>query len=134
MQSEKDNKIHIKNFDEWNEVKKKIDSNHPPVFHEREIWWCSLGKNIGSEEDGKGNNFERPVLVYKKYNKDIFIGIPLTTKYKENRYHFKINEKEESTIILSQIKLMSSKRLLRSLSKVSRGKYKMIKEKVSQVL
>ena len=30
-------------------------------FYEREVWWAVVGQNIGSEEDGKGKNFARPV-------------------------------------------------------------------------
>jgi hypothetical protein len=29
--------------------------------HERDVWWCSLGVNVGVEADGKHGNFERPV-------------------------------------------------------------------------
>jgi mRNA-degrading endonuclease toxin of MazEF toxin-antitoxin module len=121
-------------FDNWNEKKKFVEKVSSPIFHEREVWWCSLGKNIGSEEDGKGDGFERPVYVFKKYNSEIFLGIPLTSKYKENKYHYRINENESSTIILSQIKLMSGKRLLRQISKVSRGKHFEIKNKLLEIL
>jgi len=55
-------------FDCWNEEKKKLDSLQvkKPRFHEREIWWCSLGKNIGDEQDGK--NITKPILYYKAEN------------------------------------------------------------------
>ena len=37
-----------KDFDRWNEQKKKLhDGEREVLFHEREIWWCSLGVNIG---------------------------------------------------------------------------------------
>jgi len=46
-----------KNFDSWNEPKKllhtSVKSNR--LFHEGDIWWCSVGLNIGSEQDGKNN-------------------------------------------------------------------------------
>ena len=126
----------MKSFDEWNKNKKQIEvrDRKLPIFHNSEIWWCSLGLNIGYEEDGKGKLFERPVFVYKKFNNSMFLGIPMTTKYKDNPFYFKLNENENSTLILSQIKLMSSKRLLRSISKVSRGKYKELKSKLLEIL
>ena len=31
---------------------------------------------MGFEEDGKNDNFVRPVLVLKKFNNDMFLGIP----------------------------------------------------------
>ncbi|MDK2948964.1 MAG: hypothetical protein PWQ56_129 [Patescibacteria group bacterium] len=43
-----------KSFDEWNEDKKKLNKLNSKFFlHEREVWWCSLGVNIGYEADGK---------------------------------------------------------------------------------
>jgi hypothetical protein len=42
-----------KDFDKWNETKKKIhDRINTPFFNEREVWWCVLGRNIGVEQDG----------------------------------------------------------------------------------
>lgn len=36
-----------KNFNEWNELKKRLHiRNEEILFHEREIWWCSLGVNV----------------------------------------------------------------------------------------
>ncbi len=46
--------MHIKYFDEWNNVKKKLhySKHNPPLFKERDIWWVSVGTNIGFEEYG----------------------------------------------------------------------------------
>lgn len=43
-----------KDFDKWNEIKKIVHSK-PDNFgmHKREIWWMSLGLNVGVEVDGK---------------------------------------------------------------------------------
>jgi hypothetical protein len=30
-------------------------------FREKEIWWACLGANIGFEQNGKNENFERPI-------------------------------------------------------------------------
>jgi len=40
--------------------------------------------------------FERPVLILKKYNAEVFFGAPLTTSIKEHplRYRYKINDTE----------------------------------------
>jgi len=48
-----------KDFKNWFQNKEKINQeNQPPFYHEREIWWCALGVNVGSEMDGTGKNFE----------------------------------------------------------------------------
>ncbi len=66
-----------KNFDAWNSRKKIINRNNTIVYaHPKEIWWCSLGVNIGAETDGKNEDFERPVIVMKVYNKETMVVLP----------------------------------------------------------
>lgn len=42
----------------------------------------NMGKNIGFEQDGKSDNFVRPVVVVKGFKKNMFFSIPLSTKKK----------------------------------------------------
>ena len=73
-----------KNFDSWNKIKKQVDERKINIFcNQREIWWCSLGLNVGSEEDGKNELFERPVLIINVFNRDMIRVSPLTSKNKE---------------------------------------------------
>lgn len=91
----------MKDYKNWHNLKIDIENNgQEKKFRDREIWWCSLGENIGFEEDGKHDNFERPVLVLRKFNSGMFFGLPLTSKKKENMFHSKFihkfkNEKNE---------------------------------------
>jgi len=72
-----------KDFDRWNTQKKTMGiASHGVMFHEREIWWCSIGVNVGSEQHSQTSDFSRPVLVVRKFTADIFWGIPLTTRIK----------------------------------------------------
>ena len=59
-----------KDFNLWNSEKQNIDRKFLKDFYfsEREIWWCSVGINVGVEVNGKNSKFERPVLVLKKFN------------------------------------------------------------------
>ena len=100
-----------KNFNEWSALKSKLDTkNHNINFKERDIWWCSIGLNIGHEENGKSQFFSRPVLVVRKFNKNLFFGIPLTTKIKENKFYHKISFKDgEQCAMLSQLKILRVK-------------------------
>ena len=60
-----------KDFDNWNESKKLIQNHgENKLYHQRQIWWCSLGLNIGSEQDGTGIAFDRPVLIIKGLSDD----------------------------------------------------------------
>lgn len=111
-----------KDFDRWNEQKKHIHEKPTgKFFHEQEMWWCSLGLNIGYEEDGKNQLYERPVLVIKKFNRDMLWVLPLTRTQKENRYYVRLRQgdEEDSAVILSQLRLISSKRLNRRVRKLA---------------
>ena len=107
-------------FNKWNDIKKKIDAREiNPVLFPRlgEVWMCALGKNIGREQNGGGQNFSRPMLVIKKFNNEIFWVIPLSTKQKEIDFYYNFEDKNNQnvSVIISQIRLMHIKRFERKL-------------------
>lgn len=126
----------MKNFDKWNTKKKKLDKDVKNILpSKRQIWWLSVGLNIGVEEDGKDNNFERPVLVIKVFNRQCFLGIPMTSTEKSGRYYYKINFLgKDSYLILSQIKLFSTKRVLRKIYKIDKKEFDFIMSKLKKVI
>ncbi len=125
-----------KDFDQWNTLKKNInDSTFSDFVHDREVWWCSLGVNIGFEEDGKNNNFERPVLILKKFNSSMVLAIPLSTQVKNLPYHFPhMHEGQEYAAILSQIRLISTKRLSRMIYRMDSTLFRIIRQTVKEML
>lgn len=121
-----------KDFDGWNKRKKQLHNQTPAFFYyEREIWWCSLGVNIGNEQDGVNELFERPVLILKKFNSQILWIIPLTTSDKSSYFYFK--SKDFSSVILSQIRLISSRRLLRKIGTINYEDFREIIRKVKKI-
>ena len=118
-----------KDFNKWNKEKQKVDNkaiNKKLYFHKREIWWCSTGLNIGVETDGKNDNFERPVIIIKKFNSEMIWILPLTTK-ENNKYTYKLEtESVKSFVMLSQIKTISTKRLLRKIGQINNKDYQNI--------
>lgn len=123
------------NFDSWNIKKKELSNAKRVYFHKGDIWLASIGKNIGDEEDGKHLSFERPVLVIRKFNNSIFLGVPLTSnKDKEGKYYHKLISFSSSTIILSQIRLFDAKRLLRYMGKIKNDELKEIKLKIGKIV
>ncbi len=91
-----------------------------PIFKEREVWWCSIGANIGDEEDGKNEFFSRPVLVVRKFNKKIFWGVPLSTQIKDNPNYCKIFFKDKiQCAMLTQLRLFDRKRLTKKMGQLS---------------
>lgn len=121
-----------KDFDKWNNRKKEIHNKDVfPLFSEREVWWCALGTNVGSEEDGKGENYLRPVLILRKFNKTIFYGLPITSKIKDDIFHISINSGDvKGSLILSQMRLVDAKRLSHLLGKITENELKEIKKKL----
>jgi mRNA interferase MazF len=129
----------VKDYKEWHDLKSEIENNgQEKKFREREIWWCSLGENIGFEQDGKHEKFERPVLVLRKFNNGMFFGLPLTSKVKEDRFHFGFNiktkntagevEEQRSFAMLSQMRLFSSKRMIRRIVRINENVFDSIEK------
>jgi mRNA interferase MazF len=111
-----------KDFDEWNIIKQKRNTVNTQnlFFYEKEIWWCSVGVNIGSEQDGKGMTSTRPVLVFKKINERTFIAIPLTSNLKEDEQHIPFYfEYNLHTLIVSQLRILDTKRLIKRMGCIS---------------
>src|SRR5258708_31079247 len=104
-----------KDFAGWMGIKKDLQAVTNPRFcKELEIWWVAIGHNVGDEEDGKGPYYTRPVLVLRKFNQNLFWGIPLTTTARRGEYyvHFRYKRHINSAAILSQLRLFDAKRLL----------------------
>jgi mRNA-degrading endonuclease toxin of MazEF toxin-antitoxin module len=119
---------YIKKFDEWNEYAKNLDKNNiQKIFAVREVWWCAVGMNMGSEQEGKNKSFERPVLIISKINNDLVYVAPITSKIKDYSDRVTINILgNKSQIVLSQLKVISSKRLLRCISLIKIEAYQKV--------
>lgn len=120
----------VKDFDNWNSRKKNINQTGAlPFYHEREIWWCALGINVGFEIDGTGDNFDRPILVIKGFNKNTFLGLALTGRKKEGKFYFYLGEIENrpATAVLSQIRLIDVKRLVRKMATLDQKVFEKLK-------
>lgn len=108
---------------EWTKLKVRLHvaAERELYFREREVWWVSIGANIGDEQNGKHDQFERPVLIVKKFGRYTFCGLPLSSRTKVGPYYssFKMGKTTE-TVIFSQIRTMSCKRLLRKMGACSK--------------
>lgn len=122
-----------KDFDSWNLKKKELhEKSTGRFYHVREIWWCSLGTNIGFEQDGKDTNFQRPVLVVKSFSKETCLFIPLTTSRKRNKYRLSIGQvaNKESFAILSQIKVVDTKRFTDKIYTLDKEIFELIRKSI----
>lgn len=108
---------YIKLYDKWNHFKKTLDSINITIpFFEKEIWSIAIGVNIDIEIDGKGGNFERPVLVIKKFNRNYALVLPITRIHNTNTgMHIIISHKNldiRSAVVLSQLQRVSNYRFI----------------------
>ncbi len=113
-------------FDRWNKLKKALDlqESFPPYLKERDIWWASIGKNIGHEQNGKNEKFERPVLLIKKFNKRLFWGVPLTTQLKTNICYIEFEfKKRKQAAMITQLRIFDANRVTRKLGRISQGDF-----------
>lgn len=122
-----------KDFEKWHNKKTEIDGSLRRLFfHEREVWWCSIGVNVGFEQDGKGQYFARPVIVFKKFNNEVFWGIPLSTKIKKGKFYIpvEIGDGVPRVAIVSQLRLIDSKRLYQKLGVIKAENHKNLAESI----
>ena len=114
----------LKKFFEWIGVKERIhDTEHmPPLFKEGEIWWCHTGENIGIEMNGKGEEFTRPIFVFKKYDRYCFLGLPLTTKIKTGTWYTLVHfGGQNQNIVLAQGRVFDYRRLKEKMGELEEG-------------
>lgn len=127
-----------KDFDRWNTEKKRIhagDAEPRLFFHEREVWWCSLGLNIGVETDGKHDQFERPALIVRKFNADMLWVLPLTSSMRSGKYFREVRHEDGiSTAVLSQLRTVSTKRLRRKIGMIPEDEFRAILETLKSLL
>ena len=125
-----------KDFDKWNKRKKQIDGReNVPFYHEREMWWCSLGVNIGYEQNGSGDEYCRPVLILKGLSKKTCLVIPLTTAISSHslRPGVGIVDGKEARALLSQMRVVDSKRLVRKIGFLEKKVFESIRKAVKDI-
>jgi mRNA interferase MazF len=126
----------VKKFDNWNEVKKQIDNKTKiSIPKEREVYWACIGENIGFEQNGKSELFTRPVLVFKRFNRNIFFGVPLSTQIKDGNFFFTFTLNGElSNALLVQGKLFDIRRLEKKIGMISKDEFSQLKLKFKDLL
>ncbi len=103
------NEVSDQDFDQWNDVKKRINRDaRLPVFNQGDIWWASVGQNVGSESFGKSELYRRPVLVLKKLAAYMCIAVPLSTQPKTGTWFVDITiHGQKQYALIYQTKAMS---------------------------
>jgi mRNA interferase MazF len=126
-----------KDFHEWHGVKQGIQDSDRQLFcREREVRWCSVGLNVGSEMDGKGRHYTRPVLIIKKMTKDTCLCVPLTTQDKNGAYYADVDLRDDvrRKAVLSQVRLIDARRLWNLVGTVDISQFQKIKRAIIRII
>jgi pseudaminic acid cytidylyltransferase len=129
--------LHKDRFDEWNRLKKTLHNKKKIIkFSNGNIYFMSIGENIGHEVYGKDELFLRPVLVYKKLSSTTFLGIPLTSQKKEGSYYFSFNYKKDktSTAMLHQMRVFDIRRSEYLSGHINKNIYRNLQNKVEEFM
>lgn len=104
----------MKKFSEWIGLKEKLDgmSHQAPYVSEGDMWWASVGENVGSEIGGKNDLFSRPVIILKKLAHGFYFVIPTSTKSRQGTWyvHFK-HQTKDMIACLHQARAIDHRRL-----------------------
>lgn len=104
----------LKQFATWIGLKECLhNKNHtPPYVSEGDIWWASLGENIGSEINGKSALFSRPVIIHRKLAHGFYFVIPTTTQQRQGSWYVPFRQKGKLMIAcLHQSRAIDHRRL-----------------------
>ena len=127
-----------KDYGRWHRLKAALNRGSPEeqrFIKERQIWYCALGANIGSEQDGKGRDFSRPVLVIRVFNRDVFVALPLTSAIKSSSFYSPLEvHGRKGSVILSQIRLLDRRRLIRYLGMARQQEFALATLKLERLL
>tara|TARA_B100001564_G_scaffold342670_1_gene338522 strand:- start:484 stop:873 length:390 start_codon:yes stop_codon:yes gene_type:complete len=122
----------------WATFKHKLNGlrlNKIPLFSEREIWWCSIGLNVGFEIFGKSDIYTRPVLIIKKYGRNTFLGLPISSSTKDSFYRYHINSsKIQGDLLLDQPRVMDARRLSTRIQKLGKHEFSLIREALKETI
>ncbi|MFA5349225.1 MAG: type II toxin-antitoxin system PemK/MazF family toxin [Candidatus Paceibacterota bacterium] len=122
---------YIKSLKEWCELKMILwMKSGKTIFKQGEIWWCSVGVNLGEEIFGKGEKFTRPVLIFKKLTSSSFLGLPLTTQEKLGSWYVEITiHGKRNWVMLNQARILDKKRITNRLVTLDDADLKKVRDK-----
>ena len=104
----------MKRFLEWIGFKQRLHEkeHQPPLVSKADLWWASVGENIGSEINGKSEQFSRPVIIYKKLSHGFYFVIPTTTKERDGSWYVSFRHQDRQVVAcLHQARAMDYRRL-----------------------
>ena len=118
-------------FLEWIGLKQKLHRGNqsPPLVSAGDIWWASIGENVGSEINGKSHLFSRPVIIFKKLAHGFYFVIPTTTKSKVGSWFVAFRQADQKMIAsLHQARAIDHRRLSTKLGQLDDSDFQKVCE------
>jgi mRNA interferase MazF len=122
--------VMLKRFLEWIKLKEKLHNigSEPPLVKERELWWVSIGENVGSEMNGKSQHFSRPAIILKKLSRGFFLVAPTTSVRHEGTWYVEIEHAARNTVVcLHQVRVIDHRRLSTRMGQIDSNDFDKIK-------
>ncbi len=125
-----------KRFQAWIGLKEELHSieHVPPLVTQGDIWWISIGENVGSEVNGKSNLFSRPAIIFKKLSHNFYFVIPTTTQIREGTWYVKFRQQDRGMVAcLHQARSVDYRRLSSKLGTLDDEDFARIKAGFSEL-
>ena len=120
----------VNRFLEWIGLKQKLHQGiqSPPLVSAGDIWWASIGENVGSEINGKRRLFSRPV-IFKKLAHGFYFVIPTTTKSKVGSWFVPFRQADRDMVAsLHQARAIDHRRLSTKLGQLDDSDFDKVRE------
>jgi len=104
----------MKRFLAWIGLKQILHeaAHQPPLVSEGDIWWASIGENVGSEINGKSDLFSRPVVILRKLSHGFYFVVPTTTRERSGSWFVPFRQQAKSMVAcLHQVRSIDHRRL-----------------------
>ena len=123
--------LRVNRFLQWIGLKQKLHhgAQSPPLVSAGDIWWASIGENVGSEINGKSRLFSRPVIIFKKLAHGFYFVIPTTTKSKVGSWFVPFRQADRRMIAsLHQARAIDHSRLSTKLGQLDDSDFERVRE------
>jgi mRNA interferase MazF len=121
----------LKRFLQWIVLKQNLhESAHkPPHVSEGDIWWASIGENVGSEINGKSKLFSRPVVILRKLSHGFYFVVPTTTQQRTGSWFVAFRQNERMMLAcLHQARAIDYRRLSSKLGSIDDEDFSRVKD------
>lgn len=106
-----------------------FESPEMPLLNTGEVWWASIGENIGVEINGKSKDFTRPVIIFKKFSSGFYFVIPLTTQIRTGSWYVNYRHQGRAiTACLHQARSIDHRRLHTRLGRLDDRDFEKVKD------